>query len=84
MHLILKPEVIFLPRYYSEKLNSKGFLTVKKLQIFCIFRYSDNDHFCLLLLKSVLKSTFSTLSEEKHINNDLININYLKIFWGSP
>jgi len=21
--------------------------------------------------------------EEKHINNDLISINYLKIFWGS-
>lgn len=55
MHLILKPEVIFLPTYYSEKSNSKGFPIVKKLQNSCMFRCSDNDNFCLLLLKSVLK-----------------------------
>lgn len=55
MHLILKPEVIFLPIYYSEKPNSKGFPTFKKLQNFCIFHYSNNSDFCSLLLKCVLK-----------------------------
>lgn len=65
MHLILKPEVIFLPTYYSEKSNSKGFPTVKKLQNFCIFCYSDNNYFCWLLLKSVLKKWAN--SEKKNI-----------------
>lgn len=66
MHLILKPEVIFLLIYYSKKANSWGFPTVKKLQNFCIISYSDNDIFFVYCYPEVYLKKWPEKNEKKN------------------
>lgn len=83
MHFIVKPGVVFLLTYYRRSPIAEDFLPLRNCKTSISSLIPIAIIFCLPLLSGALEERAEELGEEKHINDELINITVWKMFWWS-